>query len=163
MAKIHALARIDLVVVGKLDRAGKTNVADEAAGTFAVRIADVGGTGELLVVRAQREPGRLTDEAATGGGALDGEHVQVESLRDVDCGACVRTDETYDTTGRTACRLNGSSGNIKGADVQSRAILDRAYEQTGITGARLDDTARGKASGKLNRPHRKGSALDCIR
>ena len=160
----HTLTRIDLVVTRKRSRRCKAGLADETTDILAVRIANGGGTRNLLIFCAQRELSRLPDEAAAGSGTFDGERVQVESFRDVDCGARVRTDEAHDTTGGTAFRLNsGSANGGKGANVQSRAVLDCTHEQAGITEACLDDTAWGKVVGKRNRFHGEGSTLDRIR
>ena len=78
--KGHAIACINLIIPGKPNRIGEAYFADEAADIATVRIADFGRTGELLVVRAERELGRLTDEATAGSFANNGETGKINQV-----------------------------------------------------------------------------------
>lgn len=163
-AKRHKLAQVEHIGLnGKLSR--KARVADNTARAGAVFIADVAcRLNRCIISNAEREVGNLTDKTAAGGGTFDGERAQVESLRDIDCGARARTDEAYNATGGAVRGLDGGGGNVfQSADAQGRTVLDLAYKQAGIVGTCRDGTIPNQVHWKLNGFHGEGSVLDRIR
>ena len=144
--KRDTIARIDLIITGKLNRTAEAHFTDKTADVAAICVPNSLGAGDLsALVLSQRELDCLADEATSCSGAVHREAGKIDFACYFNGRASARPNlahNAHDPASGTFAGLNRSSWDIvQGADTQGRAIVDCANQQAGVSAGRTHGAA----------------------